>query len=152
MRRMRFLLIGLLVLLSMLSGCAVKEPVPADDQIIIAVDISEIKDPVYRLDIEYFLDDELMGGLAVSHADTSRFKGPAYFGFIPENFPEEALLDNFSFQITVCGDKNGINDLFSSSEIIATTERSKQFPVKYGNLYHYKITGSFEKGFTLTAE
>lgn len=136
-------------LLILFSGCAQKEVLPEEDEMIIEVDISEINDPVYRLDISYFLDDELMGGMAVSNTDTTEYKGPAYFVFLPENFPENGNLENFSFKITVSGDKNGINDLFSSSELMDSTEACEQFRVEYGKLHHYKVTGSFEEGFKL---
>ena len=146
---MRKLFLIMIVIIMALTGCAREEITVREDEIKIAVDISEVEDDIYRLDLSYFLDGELMGGQAVSHTDTSRLKGTYAFTLINNDFPENADLSGFSFQITVSGDKEGINDLFSSADLMKTTDPSETFTVSYGNFYSYKLSGSFKEGFFL---
>ena len=146
---MRKLFLIMIVAILALTGCVKEEVAANDDEIKVVIDISEVKDDIYRLDLSYFLDGELMGGQAVSHTDTSRLKGTYAFTLINNDFPENADLSGFSFQITVSGDKEGINDLFSSADLMKTTDPSESFAVSYGNIYRYKLSGSFKEGFSL---
>lgn len=137
------------ILFSM-TGCFKQEHIEADSsEAVITVDIDAVEDKIYRLDLVYFLEDELMGGQAVSYVDESPLKGTQVFRLTGEDFPEGSLREGFSFYIVVSGDKNGINELISSAEIIGNTNYSDTFTAVYGCLYAYSIKGSFEKGFTL---
>ena len=70
---MKKVLLVIFVIFAIVStaGCQSSEVKPDEDEIKLVVDISGIEEKVYRADMEYMLESELMGGLAVSNVRTS---------------------------------------------------------------------------------
>ena len=148
---MKKAIILLLLALVMITGCSVHDEISArEDEVAIGVDISEISEDIYRLDMNYYLDGELMGGLAVSAVNQKPLRKEPYAFYLDRNsFPEDVDLSRFSFDIRVQGDDTTLNEMFSESEHAANTGKSEIFAVEYGKVYNYIITGSFEEGFKL---
>lgn len=152
-RSMKKALVGIVLLVLLLCGCTGKEITAAEDEIAVVVDISGVTDDVYRADIEYFLDEEWMGGMAMGHADGTVYKEPdTVFRFTSECFPENADLSNFSFHIVLSYDKDGIEGLFSESARISPSNPCEPFAAEYGNIYRYSVTGSYTDGLVLGRE
>ncbi len=122
----------------------------AEDEIVIAVDISGVEDPVYRVDMSCFLGGDLMSGAAVSAADGTEFEGPAVFRLTPEEFPENASLEGFSFRIVLCFDTQGLYELFTDSENVLASNECAAFTPEYGGVYWFTVTGSFGSGLALS--
>ena len=150
MHKKILILITCILTIIALSGCDRQKIIEVDrSEFVIYLDIDSIEDDVYRLDLVYFLEEEFMGGVAVSHADQSPLEGPVYFHLDHDSFPEGSSREDFKFYIVVSGDRNGINDTFSSAEIMDHSNDSDVFNPQYGSLYAYRLKGSFEEGFTL---
>lgn len=149
----RYLIALFILLLLLIAGCSHEEAgIKAnDDEIVIAVNREAITEDIYRVDIEYYLDDDLMGGMATGNADQTVYKENPVFRLTAHEFPEGADLDNFSFHIVISFDKGGI-DTFSSSGRILSTNISDHFKVEYGKVYRFNITGNFEDGLELEAD
>ena len=149
LRKITVLITCILTVL-VISGCHRERIIEVDrSEIVIYLNIDPVEDVIYRLDLVYFLEEEFMGGVAVSHADQSPLEGPVYFRLDHDSFPEGSLREDFKFYIVVSGDRNGINDTFSSAEIMDHSNDSDVFTPQYGALYAYRLKGSFEEGFTL---
>ena len=132
-----------------LAGCKAQlEPQP--DAAIISVDLSALTEPVYRVDIEYFLKGELMGGMACCHADETPMTGPAHFALTEMEFPAGSTREDLTFYLVFSGDTAGIKEQFSEAEMIAHTNESSAFTAEFGKIYAYSVTGSYADGFTLT--
>lgn len=134
-----------------LTGCKEQSPEPQPEGAVISVDFSAVSDPVYRMDIEYFLDGELIGGMACSHADETPMIGKTEFVLTEAEFPAESKRENFTFYLVISGDASGINKMFSEASLIAHTEESSAFTAEFGRTYAYSVTGSYKDGFVLHA-
>ncbi|MBR2546080.1 MAG: hypothetical protein IKE93_07945 [Erysipelotrichaceae bacterium] len=145
----KLLAISVLLILALTAGCQNSEVQPDENEIRLAVDISEIEEPVYRADMEYMLSSELMGGMAVSDVRTNPLKEQIVFSLDENCFPEGSKAENFSFYVVLSGDKNGINELFSSAEKINNSNECEVFNPQYGEVYYYLLTGNFTDGFEL---
>ena len=136
-----------------LAGC-VQEPeaetAPSPDEAVITVDFSAVSEPVYRVDLEYFLKGDLMGGMACCHADETPMTGKSRFALTPAEFPENSSREDFTFYLVFSGDADGIKEQFSEAKLIAHSNESSAFTLEYGKTYAYSVSGSYENGFTLT--
>lgn len=149
MRKILIFIISAVMLLS-LGGCQKSERYASPDEILICIDISSVKDTVYRADMEYFLNGELMGGQACSNANESPLaKSSIYFSLSENDFHEGSTREGFTFRITLFGGKEGINELFSTSDISGISNSCAAFTPRFGVKYMYTVTGSYESGFTL---
>lgn len=138
------------IMVFIMSACHRQTVIEADpSEIVITVDISELEETVYRLDLIYFLQDELMGGQAVSYVDESALEGVLTFRLTSEEFPEGSSMEGFKFYVVVSGDKNGVSELFSSAEIINHSNDSDVFEPQYGSIYAYILKGNYQDGFTI---
>lgn len=148
---MKKVLLVIFVLLALIStaGCQSSEVKPDENEIKLVVDISGIEEKVYRADMEYMLESELMGGLAVSNVRTSPLEKQVVFSLDKNCFPEGSTAENFSFYVVLSGDKKGINDLFSQAEIMNHSNECEVFDPQYGSVYYYTVTGNFTDGFEL---
>ena len=147
-----FIVLFSLIFLSGCSFAAPKQEISAnDDEIVLFLNLDGIAEDIYRVDIEYYLDNDLMGGLATGNADETPYYGNPAFRLTPAEFPEGADLDNFSFHVVVSFDKGG-TETFSTSERILSTNISENFNAEYGNVYRFCVSGSFADGLKLTAD
>ncbi|MBQ3385567.1 MAG: hypothetical protein IJG59_10225 [Erysipelotrichaceae bacterium] len=148
---MKKILLVILVLLAIIftAGCQSSEVKPDENEIKLVVDISSIEETVYRADMQYMLESELMGGLAVSNVRTSPLEKQIVFSLDKNCFPEGSTAENFSFYVVLSGDKKGINELFSQAEIINHSDECEVFNPQYGKVYYYTVTGNFTDGFEL---
>ena len=147
---MKKLFFGIALFLLIFRGCADSEITAAEDEIAVIVDISAVTEDVYRADIEYFLDGDLMGGQAVSYADQTALKDRSLvFRLTPEEFPEGAALSDLSFHIVLSFDQDGIEGLFSDSARMSPSNPCEPFKAEYGNAYRYTVTGNYMDGLVL---
>ena len=138
------------IMFLVMTGCRKGEIIEVDpSEIAICIDLKYMEEKVYRLDLVYFLEDELMGGQAVSRVDEKPLDGEQIFRLTSEEFPEGSSRENFKFYIVVSGDRNGIKEMFSSAELMGHTNDSNVFTPQYGHVYVYRITGTYEDGFIL---
>ena len=150
---MKKLFVGIALLILLLHGCSESEITAAEDEIAVIVDISGVTEDVYRADIEYFLDGDLMGGQAVSHADQTVLKDRnLVFRLTTEEFPEGSGLSDFSFHIVLSFDKAGIEGLFSESARMSPSNPCEPFSAEYGNAYRYTVAGNYSDGLVLERE
>ena len=146
----RKILVGITLFLLTLCGCITKEITAAEDEVVIAVDIGGIEEDVYRVDLEYFLDEELMGGMAMSYADQTALRDRnIVFRLTPAEFPENASLSDFSFHVVLSFDQDGIEGLFSESGRISSTNPCEAFAADYGEIYRFTVAGSYVDGLVL---
>ena len=146
----------LLVLIGILfscSACAEKERAAKENEILLEIDLSEIQDAFYTMGIEYALDNQFMGAQETGYADGAAYKEKnVCFTLVrgeelPNDRAPEAL--SFVFMISnVPGGSGGINEL-ANRENMAWAEPCDPFDAEYGNIYRFRATGSFEKGFTI---
>jgi hypothetical protein len=108
-----------------------------------------MSEDVYRMDMEYFLNDDLMGGQAVSAVDESPLDAVMAFRLEPRDFPEGSSLEDFSFHMVLCFDQVDLQEMFTSSENILATNPCEPFTPEYGKVYYYTVTGSFAEGLIL---
>jgi len=149
---MRKVLIGLLAALLLLAGCSRPEITANADEIVVALNLSDITDDIYSAAISYYLDDELIGSAACAHADETPYNEPkAVFSLTPLDLPEGADLDKFSFHASVSFEKDGTGDV-SAAEKTLSTDNCKPFEAAYGNIYRFILTGSRTEGLELTAD
>ena len=147
---MKKTIISLLIVSAMfitLTGCRKTEIHPAEDEIVIALDISDVSDTIYAADIGYSLDGKLVGSMGCCNADGSPLKDIIRFSLEENVFPENSDTEHLSFNVMLYGDKDGAS---SSSGKIKKTAESITFSPSYGNIYGYSITGSFAEGFALS--
>ena len=147
MKKILILILSLLMLL--FAGCGAYELKANSDEVIICIDFSDVSQDVFRVDMTYSLNGELMGGQGTCYPDGSAMKGPAVFHLDTVCFPENSSLEGFSFNAVLCGDTSGMQELFSSAEIINHSNECEVITPQYGEIYNYKISGSYEEGFKL---
>lgn len=117
-------------------GCTGKPLTANEDEIILSVDFSGVSQDVVRLDMTYSLNGELMGGQGTCYPDGTAMKGPAFFHLDTACFPENSSLEDFSFYVVLCGDDNGLTELFSSAETMNHSNECEAFTPQYGNVYY----------------
>ena len=147
---MKKLIISTLILslaLAAVSGCAKGMIHAAPDEIVIALDISDVSDTIYAADIGYSLNGKLVGSLGCCNANGSPLKDTVRFALTENMLPENSTTDHFSYNVTLYGDKESMNGGYSDR--IKTTDESRAFTPSYGMIYRTSLTGSFEDGFTL---
>ena len=86
----------------------------------------------------------LTGGKGAANADNSTLINGDEFGFdfLSTDFPADAELSGFSFDLSV-------TDSFGTTHQLA---ENLPLAVKLGETYSYTISGSAAEGFTLSAE
>ena len=156
MNRLRLAIVIFILLTALAAGAACsrtanRQEIKANgDEIVIALNLEGITEDIYRVDLEYYLDDDLMGGMATGHADETPYREDAVFRLTPTEFPEGANMDSFSFHVVVSFEKGGV-DVFSSAGKVLSTNVCDAFRAEYGNVYRFRVAGSFADGLKLTA-
>jgi len=136
-----------------LAGCMQEpdtRPEASSDEAVITVDFSAVSEPVYRVDLEYFLKGDLMGGMACCNADETPMTETVRFALTEAEFPAGSKREDFTFYLVFSGDQEGIKEQFSEAKLIAHTNESSACTLEYGKTYAYSVSGSYENGFTLT--
>ena len=148
MKKLLAILLSLCIIL-LFPACSDKKLTAGPDEIVIHIDFSEVDRPIFRIVMAYFLDSDLMGGQACSHADMTELRKSANFILEKQDFPEESSLEDFSFHLVFCCDKEGIDGLFADTDKLTPTNECSAFTPEYGSVYYFKVTGTLETGLTL---
>lgn len=131
------------------TGCGRTDIIAAAsrDEIVILLDISDISEPVYTAEIEYSLNGKTVGDMGCCNANGTPLIKYVRFVLTENELSENAVTDNFSFNVTMYADKD---DHSESSVKTQKTADCIAFKASYGNIYRFTVSGSFEDGFTLS--
>ena len=117
------------------------------NEINVIVDISGAQDPIYCVDIEYFLSDDPIGGLSVADMKGAPLEKEVPFLLNDASFPKDSSLEHFYFVAYISCDIDAIDDWSLKYE----TNGCEDFCPEYGCCYKFRVTGDSNSGFVLEA-
>ena len=120
------------LLICLMAGCG-DRAVPTGEQFAVYIRNDTGAD-AYAIQLDYTLGGDILGSVAGCYADNSPIKPGASmdFRFLPEDFPVNADLSQFSVQLQTL-DRNGNP---------SSAEFSVSFPAAYGEIYEISLSGS----------
>ena len=145
---MKKLLIILLLVMGMLvTGCQKKEVTAGENEFIVIVELAAEDREICVLNCDYFLEKDLKGGRSVCNANQKTpLKGELYFNFEPADFPAGADISTFSAFYLAEYDFSHVGEVanYADADLIAN---EIVLNAKWGQVYRVRITGSREKGY-----